>query len=88
MDAETRSLVSHLSPARKRSIRESLRAIAADPSVGKPLREDLAGLSSYRVGSLRIVYSIEAPPKVVHVVAIGPRRTVYEEIERELLRRR
>jgi mRNA-degrading endonuclease RelE of RelBE toxin-antitoxin system len=82
MDAEVRVLISHMAPGPKRKIRESLRAVASDPLQGKPLQDDLAGLHSYRVGSLRIVYSIDRSRKAVHVVAIGPRKNVYAELER------
>jgi len=88
MDAETRVLVSHMAPGPKRKIRESLRAIAFNPSEGKPLQDDLTGLHSYRVGSLRVVYSIDRTRKAVHVLAIGPRKNVYEDLERALKARK
>ncbi len=88
MDGETRVLVSHMPPSRRQKIKEALRAVAGDPAQGKPLQEDLAGLYSLRVGSLRIIYSVDATHRVVHVVTIGPRRTIYEELERELKSRK
>jgi mRNA-degrading endonuclease RelE of RelBE toxin-antitoxin system len=88
MDAETRALISHMSPSPKRKIRESLRAIARDPAEGKPLQEELAGLRSYRVGALRIVYSVDSPKRAVHIIAIGPRRTIYSELEKEMAARK
>lgn len=87
MDVETRTLVSHMAPERKQLVREALRTIAGDPFHGKPLREELSGLYSHRVGPLRIVYEVDRPAKAVHVVAIGPRRTIYEELEKNLARR-
>lgn len=84
MDGSTRLLVSHLSPSLKKRLKESLRSIAKDPHLGKPLQENLAGLYSYRVGSWRIVYSIHWPKRLVQIVTVGPRRTIYEELEREL----
>ena len=88
MDQETRVLIGHMSPYRKRRIKASLKAIANDPFEGKPLQDELAGLYSYRIGSLRTIYSVERSKRTVHVVAIGPRRTVYDELERELLRKK
>lgn len=87
MDGETRVLVSHMAPARKHKIKQSLRTIAQDPSAGKMLRENLAGLQSYRVGPVRIIYSVDSSKKTVHIVAIGPRRTIYEELEHLLAKR-
>jgi len=87
MDAETRTLIRHLPPARKRSVRESLQAIASEPTLGKALQEELGGLFSYRVGGFRIVYSVDAAKRRVHFVALGPRRTIYAEVEMELRRR-
>ena len=84
MDVESRLIFAHLSPLRKKKIKEALRAVAHDPRVGKPLQEQLAGLLSYRVGSLRIIYQIHPTRKLVQVVAIGPRRSIYEELEKEL----
>ncbi len=87
MDGETRVLISHMAPAQKYKLKEALRAVAGNPFEGKPLRDDLLGLYSYRVGAMRIIYSIDNSAKTVHVVAIGPRRTVYEELERLLGRK-
>ena len=88
MDGETRVLLSHLPPRPKRKVKESLRAIAKDPVLGKALQENLSGLYSYRIGSLRVIYSIDPSKKTVHVIAVGPRRTVYEQLERELAARK
>lgn len=87
MDGEARQLIRHFHPQNKQKIRRSLRNIACDPLQGKALQEDLAGLFSYRVGSTRIVYSIDYDNRIVHIVAIGPRHTVYSALERELLKK-
>jgi len=41
------------------------------------LREELKGLSSYRIGRFRIIYRV-ASNQVIEIVAIGPRRVIYE----------
>jgi len=51
---------------------------------GKALKAELLGLRSARVGRLRVIYRIM--PVAIDLVAIGPRRIVYEETVR-LLRR-
>ena len=86
VDDEVASLLRHLHPQRKKKIRQALRAIAADPFKGKSLQEELSGFMSYRVGTLRIIYAIDERKKYIHIVALGPRRCIYEETEKELYR--
>ena len=72
-------------PTLKQQIRAALRVLIQRPIVGKALKNELAGLRSYRVGRVRIVYRL-ADQRTIDIVAIGPRRTIYEETYR-LLRR-
>lgn len=44
---------------------------------GKPLRGDLAGLLSARIGAYRIVYEIDETSRTVRVVFIDHRADVY-----------
>ena len=78
-------LVRSLHPEVKRKVRAGLDLIRTDPAVGRELRDELAGLRSLRVGRFRIVYRV-APRRLIDLVAIGPRRTIYQETLR-LLRR-
>ena len=78
-------LVRGLHPDLKRKIRAGLDVIRTDPAAGKELRDELAGLRSLRVGRVRIVYRV-AGRRLIDLVAIGPRRTIYQETLR-LLRR-
>lgn len=71
-----------IQPGLKRKVRGALRDILDDPAVGKPLRDELAGLRSCRVGRLRIVYRTAG--SVIELVTIGPRRTIYEETWRRV----
>jgi mRNA-degrading endonuclease RelE of RelBE toxin-antitoxin system len=59
------------------------RAIIGASACGKPLKDELAGLRSFRVGRFRIIYRM-ANDRLVEVVAIGPRRCIYEETYRKL----
>jgi len=61
----------------KRGVKEALRLLARDPAAGEPLRRDLEGYWKYRVRRFRIVY--QPRYRVVRVVAVGHRRTIYEE---------
>ena len=88
MDGETRVLISHLSPNLKRKVKEALRDLAGDPNLGKPLQDELSGLSSYRIGRFRIIYQVHFAKRRLHLITIGPRKTVYRELARDLKGRR
>ena len=64
-------------PTRER-ILTTLGEILDDPERYKPLRYDLKGLRSARVGKWRIVYRIEAT-KVI-ILSIAHRKNVYNEM--------
>jgi mRNA-degrading endonuclease RelE of RelBE toxin-antitoxin system len=83
---EIADLVRGMHPTLKRKTRASLKAILADPSAGKALKDELAGLRSFRVGTFRIIYRMTR--NVVEIVAIGPRGRIYEETYRLLKRGR
>lgn len=70
------ALIRSLHPQIKKKIKASLEVIISDPGSGKPLKDELEGLNSFRVGKLRIVYRVSE--KEVQVVAVGPRRYIYE----------
>ncbi len=70
-----------LHPEIKRKIKGSLKNIAKGPNSGKPLRDELEGLRSFRVSRFRIVYRI-AEPGEIQIIAIGPRERIYEETYR------
>jgi len=80
-------LIRGLHPGLRRKVRAGLDGIREDPSVAKELRDDLAGLRSYGVGRFRIIYRVTARG-LIELVAVGPRRTIYEETFRLLRRER
>ncbi len=73
--ADVTALVRGLHPELKRKVRSALDEDLRRPDTGKALKQDLAGLRSWRLGRIRIIYR-ERGTEVVEVVAIGPRRTV------------
>jgi len=79
-------LVRSMHPDLKRKTRASLKTILADPSSGKALKDELAGLRSFRVGTFRVVYRVMR--NVIEIVAIGPRERIYEETYRLLKKER
>lgn len=74
-------LIRGLHPEIKRKIKGSLKNIAADPNSGKPLKDELEGLRSFRVSRFRIVYRV-AESREIQIIAIGPRERIYEETYR------
>ena len=61
-----------------------MKTILADPASGKALKDELAGLRSFRVGTFRVIYRVKR--NVVEIVAIGSRERIYEETYRLLKR--
>jgi mRNA interferase RelE/StbE len=80
-------LVRGLHPELKRKIRQALRNVLDNPSIGKALKEELEGLRSYRVRGFRVVYQVVAAKREVRIVAIGPRESIYRETYRLLKRK-
>ena len=47
------------------------------PFLGKPLKGELKGRYSYRIGNYRIIYRIEHRRLVIIIIDIGHRRDIY-----------
>lgn len=62
-------------------MRAALAELQIDPDLGEPLERELTGVWRIRVGQLRIVYRKSSV--TLEVIAIGPRRTIYTELERD-----
>ena len=72
------SLIRRSHPEIKKKLRAGLEYIQKEPEAGKSLKEELEGMKSFRVGRFRIIYRISTE-KIIEIVAIGPRKTIYEE---------
>jgi len=72
--------IRQLAPDLKRSVKHALRELCANPAAGVPLRRELDGLWRYRVRRFRIVYQVDTARRVLRILAIGHRRTIYEEV--------
>jgi mRNA interferase RelE/StbE len=79
-------LLRGLHPALKGKVRAGLDLIRMDPVSGKALHGELAELRSLRVGRSRIIYRVALGRHLIEIVAIGPRRTIYEDTLRRLRR--
>ena len=73
-----RELIRHLHPELKKKVREALDDVLADPACGKPLHRELEGYWSLRLGRIRIIYRPDRAGS--EIVAIGPRKTIYQEM--------
>ena len=80
-------VICSLHPDLKGSIKSAVRAIAADPECGEPLKRELKGLRKYRVRRFRIVYAVDQKSRTIRLMAVGHRRYVYEELTEQLRRK-
>ncbi len=74
-----------LHPVLKKRVKRALKEIIDDPVCGKALKEELPGLRSFRIKKIRIIYKIFSKTQI-GIVAIGPRKTIYEETFRIISR--
>ena len=74
----TVSLIRGLHPLLKKKIRAALQEITDDPYTGKALKDELEGLWSYRIKRIRIIYRFTSK-KYIDIIALGPRKNIYEE---------
>lgn len=86
MSDETAGLIRTLHPGLKRKVKAALQTVLNDPLSGKTLKDELEGLQSFKVGNFRVVYKTVTDKGIIEVVAIGPRKTIYEETLRLLQR--
>ena len=80
---ETAELIRSLHPHLKKKVKASLKTIQSNPDAGKSLKDELAGLRSYRVSKFRIIYRV-SKKILIEIVAVGPRSRIYEETFRLL----
>lgn len=80
-------IIRHLPPAIKRDIKKAIRVLSEDPDAGEPLRRELAELWKYRVRRYRIVYAIDRHLRSLHVVAVGQRHRIYDDVAERVRRK-
>ncbi|RLF99107.1 MAG: type II toxin-antitoxin system mRNA interferase toxin, RelE/StbE family [Candidatus Wolframiiraptor sp.] len=61
----------------KRRADSIIRRLEAEPFIGKPLRGELKGKRSLRIGNYRIIYVIDEKNRIITLLTIRPRRTAY-----------
>ena len=79
-------VIRNLHPHLKKKIKASLQSIITDPYLGKALKDELAGMRSFRVSRFRIIYRV-SDQKLIEIIAIGPRECIYEDTFRLLKRK-
>lgn len=77
-----REIIIHLPPSFKHKVKTALHSLAENPYQAKALRDDLAGLRSYRLAKSRIILQIKGA--TVEIVAFGPRKNIYQRVATEL----
>jgi len=55
----------------------AIRKLETNPYLGKPLRGELMGKRSLRVGDYRVIYAVDEDKKVVILFTVGHRKAVY-----------
>lgn len=71
-------LIQNMHPHLKKKVKVALQAILSAPYSGKALKDELAGLRSFRVSRFRIIYRI-SDQNLIEIIAVGPRESIYEE---------
>lgn len=73
-----KEICKRLPPEIKREAKTSLKELATDPFVGKPLERELTGSYSFRFMRYRIIYEINIEKQEISVTGIGHRSSIYE----------
>jgi mRNA interferase RelE/StbE len=81
---EVHAAIRAMHPQLKQRIRAALDTLRVNPSAGKPLRRELSGWWSFRVGRVRIIY--RTTRTVLEVSAIGSRTSIYQDTAHRLAR--
>ncbi|NOU12270.1 MAG: type II toxin-antitoxin system RelE/ParE family toxin [Nitrospira sp.] len=58
--------------------------MATYPECGEPLKRELDGLRKYRVRRFRIAYAVDQKRRIIRLMAVGHRQSVYEELAERL----
>lgn len=78
MSDDAVALVRSLHPHLKKKVRAAFEILLREPQTGKALKDELAGLRSFRVGRYRVIYRVPGG-KELDIVAVGPRERIYED---------
>ena len=79
------AFVRGLHPILKKRVKSALKKITDDPYCGKALKNESSDFRSFRIKRFRIIYKISSETQI-SIVAIGPRKYIYEETFRIISR--
>jgi mRNA interferase RelE/StbE len=83
---EVQTAIRAMHPELRQRVRTTLDHIRAILKAGKPLKRELSGWWSLRVGRVRIIY--RETGTVIEVGAIGPRSSIYRDAAQHLSTKR
>ncbi len=72
------SLIRGMHPILKKRVKAASNEISENPYCGRAIKEELAGLRTFRIKRLRIIYKVSTK-KQINIIALGPRKYIYEE---------
>ncbi|MBU0729772.1 MAG: type II toxin-antitoxin system RelE/ParE family toxin [Proteobacteria bacterium] len=76
---ELASFIRKLHPRIKKHVRYAFETILEDPYSGKALKDELEGLRTFRIKRYRVIYRINKKCSELEIVALGPRKNIYED---------
>ena len=82
LSKQAQSFYDSLTGKHKIQLGNGIDKLSQDPHYGKPLKGELKGYWSYRVGVCRIIYTIQQQQIVVEILRIQHRKEVYEKFRR------
>lgn len=77
ISAQARKKLKQISKRKRKAVVEVLEEIKEDPYLGKPLKRELTGKYSYKLGVHRIIYKVNKKERVVEIITVDHRATVY-----------
>lgn len=80
IESPAAAVIRHLPPGIKRAVKAAIRALVANPMAGEPLHGELEGRFKFRVRRYRVIYRVDRARRILNVLAVGHRRSVYEEL--------
>jgi len=78
---EAKKNIEKLDPSTVKFVRKAIESLSANPTRGKPLACDLAGLRSLRTSDYRVIYRLKERELLVIVVAVGHRKEIYKKLK-------
>lgn len=77
ISSQAKSQLRKISKTHKRALLEAMLEIKSNPFIGKPLKRELKGRFSFRVGIYRVIYKVRKKDRVVEIIVAGHRAGVY-----------